>query len=60
LVAQNIFYLFLNLAVICKKRKINLLKERKNGPGRRTLARLAQIRGLPRSGAAEPVRRCRI
>jgi hypothetical protein len=30
---QNIFYPFLNLAVICKKRKINLLKKNKeHGP----------------------------
>jgi hypothetical protein len=56
-VAQNIFYPFLNLEVICKKRKINLLKKRKNGPGQRTLARPAQIHGLPGPGAAKSVRR---
>jgi hypothetical protein len=57
LVAHNIFYPFLKLAVICKKRKINLLKKIKNGLGQRTLARPTQIRGLPGPGAAESVRR---
>jgi hypothetical protein len=52
---HNIFYKFLNLAVIFKKGKIALLKKR-NGPERRTLARPAQIRGLPGPRLAEPVR----
>jgi hypothetical protein len=43
-----------------QKEKIDLLKKKKDGPGRRTLARPAQIRGLPGPGAAEPVRRCPI
>jgi hypothetical protein len=33
LVAHNIFYPFLKLAVICKKRKINLLKKKKEWAG---------------------------
>jgi hypothetical protein len=40
---QNYFYPFLNLVGICKKGKIKSLKK-KNGPGRRTRARPAQIR----------------
>jgi hypothetical protein len=35
------------------KRKIDLLKKKKNGPERQTLARPAQIRGLPRVRLAE-------
>jgi hypothetical protein len=53
---QNNFYTFLKLAVILQKGKIDLLKKKKNGPERRTLARPAQIHGLPGPGAAEPVR----
>jgi hypothetical protein len=53
---QNIFYKFLNLAVILQKGKIALLKKR-NGPERRTLARPAQIRGLPGPRLAKLVRR---
>jgi hypothetical protein len=55
---QNYFYSFLKLAGILQKGKIDLLKKKKNGPGRRTLARSAQIRALPGPGMAEPVR-CR-
>jgi hypothetical protein len=53
---QNNFYTFLNLVGILQKGKIDLLKK-KSGPGRWTLARPAQIRGLPGPGTAEPVRR---
>jgi hypothetical protein len=39
-----------------QKEKIDLLKKKKkNGPGWWTLARPAQIRGLPGPGTAEPV-----
>jgi hypothetical protein len=47
-------YTFLNLAGILQKGKIDLL-EKKSGPGRWTLARLAQIRGLPGPSMAKPV-----
>jgi hypothetical protein len=57
LVAQNIFYPFLNLALIFEKRKINLLKKKKEWAG---AADASQAGPDPRPagpGAAKSVRR---
>jgi hypothetical protein len=57
---QNYFYPFLNLAGICKKGKIKLLKKKRTDRGGGREPGRPRSAGLPGPGAAEVVRHCPI